>query len=184
MQFGEKIISLKHCFMDEYMLIEKTWLNITKVSVGDFIMKRPDNRKIIIEIEDSLFTVLPNEVVPLTQENIEDVIRKLLLGFQQEEIKLEEEKKELNENKSKIEEAILNLETQLQNMDKKVDGSAYNRIKSRMELTKALRRKGNKLKTLEMKTNELKEKNIIFNKRKEHSLELAKTKLYSMLGEN
>lgn len=184
MQFGEKIISLKHCFMDEYMLIEKTWLHITKVSVGDFIMRRPDNRKIIIEIEDSLFTVLPNEVVPLTQENIEDVIRKLLLGFQQEEIKLEEEKKELEENKSKIEEAILNLETQLQNMDKKVDGSAYKRIKSRMELTKALRRKGNKLKTLEMKVNELKEKNIIFNKRKEHSLELAKTKLYSMLGEN
>lgn len=184
MQFGEKIISLKHCFRDEHMLIEKTWLHITKVSVGDFIMRRPDNRKIIIEIEDSLFTVLPNEIVPLTQENIEEVLRKLALGFKQEEIELEENKKELDENKSKIEEAILNIETQLENMDKKVDGSAYKRIKSRMEMTKALRRKNNKLKGLEMKSNELREKNIIFNKRKKHSLELAKTKLYSMLGEN
>jgi hypothetical protein len=184
MEFGALVLSKVRSLQKELVAIDGKYEFITTLKIGKFIFLRPDNGKMIIEINGNLVEEKPENILPFNRESVEYFTNLIRESYEKwKEVKqrqIDELMSKYQEHQGKVNELnsyIARLETKNQ--------VAYseNRAKEIRGVSKALRRKQRQLNGMEVKIKGIQSKIQLIEKIKEVSMNSVEEIVKSHLKE-
>lgn len=152
MEFGTTVLSKTHSLFSDHIRFPKetTSSQILGVDVGKFIYKRPDNGKIIIELNNRLMELASKDLLLFTKKNyytfqneINGRFTSILSNLQEKLIKLKQDKTQFLEKTKVIEETMRRI------VEKNKEEYSENREKSLAQLEKNQRKHHRKVESFD-----------------------------------
>jgi hypothetical protein len=174
MQFGTIVLSKEKSLRSNYMMIDGRHREVTLIKEAMFIYERPDNKKMIIEIEKSLLEDSPGQLFPLNHASAEyfKTLIKQRYDDKQNQIRLEIDT--FVANREVEEEKVRELELNIQKVEEKNKiAFSENRAKTIRQLSKSLRKHQHRIEGTSQVIKEKESKIVDYEKSKQYSLELA-----------
>ncbi|PLS18974.1 hypothetical protein CVD28_00810 [Bacillus sp. M6-12] len=174
MEFGTLVLSVRFSLWSDYRRVDGRYLDLTTLRIGKFIFQRPDNNQIVVEVDGSLLQDAPDKIFPLNHANvqhfkklIEESYERKKKGVQEKIEELMAENKERQAKVNELQETIAVIEEK-----NKVEFSE-NRAKNIRELSKAMRKKQNRIENTNRTIDDKKKEWQKYEKTKQISLQLV-----------
>lgn len=174
MEFGTLVLSVDRGLQESYQMIDRRHREVMIIKPGKFIFERPDNGKMIVEIDGYLGHEVPSQLFVLNQANVEyfkDLIKK---RYDEKVNRVRSTIEELVEQKklevNKVNELQANIDSV--KAKNKVEFSE-NREKTIRQVSKALRKHQNRITAIHRNIEEQEEKIEKYEKSKQYSLDIA-----------
>lgn len=174
MQFGELVLSVNRGLRTNYQMIDRRGSEVSLIKVGKFIFKRPDNGKMIVEIEGVLLEEDPNKLFPMNHANVEYFKTLIKKHYEKKKNKVGLEVNKLVEERKVILNKITELQTQIDvvKVKNEIDFSG-NREKTIRQISKALRKQVSRKERIDFSLKELEVNIEKYEKSKKYSLQIA-----------
>lgn len=171
LKLGTPVLSEQVSIYSDYKMIGYTFYRVYKLRVATFIYQRPDNKKVIVEMDGQLAYDDPHRVYVLHQSSIDLFKQKIADIFKQELCNLKKDKEELLTKAERYQSEISEMDEQINLLRQRE--LTEGRLKQIKDLSKHQRRLKNRINAIRMLVSQKEEQMEKINFEMKLSLEMV-----------